>query len=498
VTGRTAGAKVLFLVGSVVAALSVCEVVLRLAGDRLVAHSASGSFAIAATYVRKLPVAPGVDRAWFLEKVPDLTNRSPVDPQLTALYQEYGKRGIYGPQSFYVFNRVYIEQAACRQPTFSNFPPNILVFDPPLNSPYPRYRFLAGETLPSGLVTNAFGWRGAEIPLQKPPGTIRIAFVGASTTIDPHDFAHSYPELVGYWFNRYFRARSEPVKVDVINAGREGIGSTDIEAIVRSEIGPAEPDFVVYYEGANQFNVLGLLERRSSDRPARPEEIPELPRPTTSMAGGLALGRLFARARANWLDRRREPPKPAYDLSWPSHLSESTPDISRADLPLDLGTVLRDLDSISGVLKPMGARLILSSFVWLPEDGMVLSAAAHRHIYNQVNLTFWPVRYRDIRRMADFQNRVLEEYARSRGVPFADVAAAMPRNPDLFSDAIHMTEEGCRLRAWIVFQSLLPIVRRDVDEGRLPQAPRARLERHPWISDPRPMRLDCSSQAEAR
>jgi hypothetical protein len=40
----------------------------------------------------------------------------------------------------------------------------------------------------------------------------------------------------------------------VINAGREGINSRSLPAIVRQEILPVEPDLVYYdYDGANQF-----------------------------------------------------------------------------------------------------------------------------------------------------------------------------------------------------------------------------------------------------
>ena len=64
---------------------------------------------------------------------------------------------------------------------------------------------------------------------------------------------------------------------------------------------------------------------------------------------------------------------------------------------------------------------------------------------------------------------MLHRYAERRGLAFLDVAARMPQDPDLFVDAVHATDTGERLRAWTVFQQLLPVVRRELDAGRLPR-----------------------------
>ena len=50
-----------------------------------------------------------------------------------------------------------------------------------------------------------------------------------------------------------------------------------------------------------------------------------------------------------------------------------------------------------------------------------------------------------------------------------DVAAAMPRDPALFVDAIHMTPEGLRLRAWITLQELIPLIEERIASGALPR-----------------------------
>src|SRR5262249_27536401 len=74
---------------------------------------------------------------------------------------------------------------------------------------------------------------------------------------------------------------------------------------------------------------------------------------------------------------------------------------------------------------------------------------------------------------------VFKKYAGVRGIPFLDVAGSMPRDPDLFTDAVHATYAGVRLHAWIAAQQLVPILRERVMSGRLPRPSRSDLTRHP-------------------
>jgi len=45
----------------------------------------------------------------------------------------------------------------------------------------------------------------------------------------------------------------------------------------------------------------------------------------------------------------------------------------------------------------------------------------------------------------------------------------MPSDPDLFTDAIHDTYPGVRLRAWIVLQKLLPLIEQHLASGAWPK-----------------------------
>jgi len=469
------------LAASILFALALCEAGLRLF-NRIESHRASAhagepvmapiAAAAAMKYVEQLPAALGTDRRWFLDDPPPLPNRAAVAPERLERYKDFERRGIFTPRADYIWNRYYVESQRCApNGFFERFPDSVLAFSPPSASSHPRYRFPPNATLGSGLVTNEFGLRGPPLTLSKPPRTIRIAFAGASTTVGFHHFPFSYPERVVYWLNRYAETNRLDVRFEALNGGREGINSEDIAPIVRDELLPLDPDIVVYYEGSNQFySATNLV---TPHIPARQDldprdtviehRVPEV------LRAHLATADLLDRALSGF-GTLAEPSKPAYRLDWPTVVDEQKPDVNSSHLPLQLPTVIRDLDSIRDAIEASGRTLVLCSFEWMVKGGMRLSPQRHEFIYKQLNTSLWPLRYADIRRLADFQNRVFRRYAGDRKIPFLDVAAALPQDPDLFSDAIHMTDTGERVKAWIFFQQLLPIVRGKIDSGQLPRA----------------------------
>src|SRR5215510_11420793 len=159
------------------------------------------------------------------------------------------------------WNPRFIQERVCGgDPFFRQFPGFAFSYDPAEPSAHPPYRYLAGVATPYGLVTNRLGFRGHEISPDKPDHVVRIAFVGASTTVGNHSYPFSYPELIEPWLNLWAQANAPGVRFEIVNAGREGILSSDIAAIVRQDVAPLEPDLIVYYEGANQFTFRELIE----------------------------------------------------------------------------------------------------------------------------------------------------------------------------------------------------------------------------------------------
>jgi lysophospholipase L1-like esterase len=123
---------------------------------------------------------------------------------------------------------------------------------------YRRYRPGASVTLakPGGaqrLRINALGFRGREVLRPKPPGRIRVACIGASTTAQgPADDA-TYPARL----EARLRARFPDLEIEVLNLGVSATWS-DYWLERSDELFALEPDVVVQYDGINDIAFVHL------------------------------------------------------------------------------------------------------------------------------------------------------------------------------------------------------------------------------------------------
>jgi hypothetical protein len=426
-----------------------------------------------------VPLARGVQAAWY-ERDPDPRPRFEMDAQLAARAAAH-VADPYTP--FFEFNREYLRQEICgpthdRPGGLSDF----FFFEPVDPQPFPTFRHLRHVSPPSWFVTNNFGWRGPDLAVNRAAQVIRVAFVGASTTVDSYSVPFSHPERLEPWLNLWAAQRAPGLHFDVLNTGRTGIDSRSMAAIVRTELVPFDPDLVVFYGEANQFTPGGVLHTPLKRF---------FPKPRVALRERTALERysaLVRRVRSAW-DRFRggegdEPPKPAGIVTWPSGVDESAPDPYDSRLPMDLPRVIRNLDDMRAALAPGGGQLVLSSFIWLAHAGLKLDLVRHANTYRYLNDAFWPIPYAHIRRMADFQNRVLERYARRVGAPFVDVDRTFPRDPDLFDDPVHLNDAGLRLMAWIYLQELVPLIDERLASGQWPRPAKAPVAVHPAFDQP--------------
>lgn len=456
---------------------------------------AAGSDTTAA-HLDEVPRAAGVGRELFFSDPPPLPNRTRPPHEWLELYRKiptitsFASEGIemaFKPWDLFKAWNSAVVGDPCRHPYFKNAPGKLFVYDPPNGQTKPPFRFLPNATTPDRLVTNAFGWRGAPVPFRRSEKTVRIVFVGASTTAETHRFLFSGPDYVGNWLNRWAAERKLDVRFEVLNAGRESMGSSEIAAIVRQEVAPMRPDLVFYYEGGNQLKLSTVVKDV-------PKGVPEpgglLERWLRDMASYSALAR-----RAATLTGGKEWPKPDYKVDWPKGLDESDPDLTRSDLPVNLNTIMRDLDSIRADLAKVDSDLALGTFHWLAKDGLELDAVRHKPILENLNMNYYPFRYRDLERLTAFENRVFAKYAKEHGLPLVDVARYMPYDPDLFADASHNTQPGVKLRAWIVFQQLLPIVEKRLASGAWPKPVPIMAETHPAFTvAPREITVACEAR----
>lgn len=443
------------------------------------------------------PLPADIDGAWIGLSPPPLTNPPPRDPELERRVRTTQIEGVEPLELIRIWNRRMVTKLGCRpESVLAKLPQPFLVFDAPDQGEQPPYRYPPSRTLPEAFVTNRFGWRGPDIPLDKPSRTIRVAFAGASTTVGIHKLPFSYPEYVIHWLNLWAARAGLDVRFDGINAGREGLASSGIAAVIRDEVLPLEPDLVIYYEGANQSLCT--------------QPVPGAPPPPQRQGASVIVDRIVSATRDYSETARRleqlmqridahggyEPPKPSLTFEWfPPGLDEARPDIIQTNLPKQERNILNSLDWARAALPKSGSELALSSFVYLVFDGLRLDPLRHVVIYNHLNKRCWPYRYSDLRRGVDLHNQVLEQYALQHQMPFIDVAAAFPNDPDLFFDAIHLNDAGTRVHAWIVFRALVPLMGERIDTGAWPSPDREPLLEHPNIKPAQPLTLSCSRLA---
>lgn len=428
-------------------------------------------------HVDEIPRAAGIDRAWFFVEPRPLANRREPPAEWARIAREiqeapFYSRTAFRPWDYFKAWNSTLLPAACVDPFFKSSPGHVYAHRPVDGALTPRYRFLPNATTPFHLVTNELGWRGPPVAFRRAEKVVRIVFVGASTTVDNHYVPFSHPELVGHWLNLWASARGLGVRFETLNAGRESAVSMDIAAVVEKEVAPLRPDLVIYLEGMNQFEPGSVVPQLPAAPPALRADGQSAQHFATLMQDAAHRSALVRRLRVALgvmnPGHGGEWPKPDYRLVWPAGLSESDPDLARGDLPVSLSIILRDLDRMRASLARIGADFAISSFKWMVHDGMVLDPVRHKAVIEHLNVAYFPFRYRDMERLAVFQNRVLAKYARTHGLLFLDQAAAIPDDPDLFVDAVHLNYGGVRLRAWSLVQMLLPIIEARLAAGAWP------------------------------
>jgi hypothetical protein len=426
-------------------------------------------------YLADIRLADGVRADWY-DHNPPAHAQIPLTPELAARYEHYRAIDPYG--AFYAWNRAGLREALCDKnaaPPWSVYD-DFYVFDG--TSTNPPYRMLPHIQPPGWFPTNRFGWRGPDVPLNKPTGVIRIAFLGSSKTIDPFGEPFSHIEYIGEWLNLWLSARGYPYRVEVVNAARTGISEVAIAATLE-EVLPLEPDLVID-EGGNDFSAAQLVHfGKGVQRPARLAAQP----PAWASEQYSALARRVHRAtvRLQHLDGS-EPVKPSGTVDW-NGADEFHPDITRATLPMGLHQQLAYYDTMRTAVEAAGGRFALRSWVFMARDGLRLDLTRDLTLFTSLNWTYYPLSYSQLSRARDFYNRVFRAYADTHHMPFFDLAAVAPSDPELFGDAVHMTRQGLRLESWNYLQMLVPWIDGAIRRGALPRPMQHPRDRHPAFPD---------------
>ena len=361
--------------------------------------------------------------------------------------------------------------------------PTLFAFASYDGSPFPAFRLYPNtDFAPTNEVTNRWGWLGADTGVRKPPHTVRVGIIGDSTSHNM--YALNLQSFLEVWAKHH----GYEVKFEVFSIGRQGLGRDDELAALKYELGPMGLDYVYQYFAPLFYWDLRALAKLP---PGNDDQLP-----LSHRAAYLAplLDGYSVSGVARWAHDHMtlaapdslltEPPKRR--VIW--QLPQGTRDhvvLSEARRSEYFGWLIGHLDAFKATAESIKATPLVSTervCVW---DGMTLRKGKNQHLYDVLNgPQFWPFTYADLRRMADAHNRVIEAWAAANAVTVVDIDGRMPARPAMCNDPWHDIFIGHRMRAWLIFQAMLPQLERDLRTGAVPRANGIDSDVHPYLSKP--------------
>lgn len=277
---------------------------------------------------------------------------------------------------------------------------------------------------------NSRGFRSPEVESPKPPQTVRLAFLGGSTTYCAEVSGNemTWPHLV--W--QQTQAAHPRTRFDYINAGVPGYGVTHLLKSLELRVAPLQPDVVVIYEATNDLAAdsremaqrQGLVGARVNEEswPAKYSLLWSL------TEKNLRMGALQAQATT-------EARRLAYD---PHQLSRGFEDRLRA------------LIAASREVAPVVAIATFSARVRREQPAEARREAAVTALY------YMP--YMSLDGLVDGYeeyNRVIRVVAKEAGAVLIEGEYRIPADSVHYNDSVHFRDAGSRLMAGRVSEALL-------------------------------------------
>lgn len=283
-----------------------------------------------------------------------------------------------------------------------------------------------------GITFNSLGFRGPELQQPKPPGTIRLAFLGASTTIcaEIADNDKTWPHLV----YQELQTKYPDVRFDYVNGGVSGYGVADSLKNLRYRIAQLEPDIIVIYHAANDFSYNAFVQAKSQGLVT---ERPDQDKPW------LAHYSLLAHLVHLNLSIRRNQRVAARQLGG----------TLRIDLKELVRPFRRDLDELLAAAKQTGGLVAIATFAThyrrsQSHDEQIAAAATSLYYSPYMTLDGLMVGF-------DAYNEAIRHAAHEAGALLIAEENSIPGDSVHFVDSVHFTEAGAVAMARRVSAALL-------------------------------------------
>lgn len=300
-------------------------------------------------------------------------------------------------------------------------------FLPYSGRPSSRFELYNGpERTPEIIVTNAFGFRAHEFPVEKAPNDFFVLAFGGSTTYGykAESNAATWPELL----ERKLADRYPNRRIRVFNMGVD-MATTAFSVVNLSLIGVhVRPDLVIVYQGYNDLAALGYSTFRS-DHSHFYKDIDPM-----EASRGIQLGMPRALLRSYaiyYATGALDTYFGVNDLMQTARRPNESPDPDRLR---GIETTLANLRTIEAIARGRGAQALFSTFQFTYES-----------------------------RQPEYQrfNEALRTFFRANGMNWVDQSALIPdEDPTINVDDCHFTPKGRGLVVqnfyeWIVANDLI-------------------------------------------
>ncbi len=275
---------------------------------------------------------------------------------------------------------------------------------------------------------NSLGFRGPEIERPKPPGRVRVAFLGGSTTFcaEASSLEATWPHLVVEGLQR----AAADLEFDYVNGGGAGYSSEQSLVNLEVRIAPLQPDAIVLYEATNDLT-------RDSRRLAIEQGLYEAEGGDHSRIGDWWLTFYLLEKNIKQFLRAREHSGAQLRFE-PARLS--------APFRERLTTLVREAQA----LAPVVVLVTFSTQMRREQPADAQRAAAGSALFYMPFLSVAQL-------LASYEeyNRVIREVALATGAALVEGEHSIPGDREHFADSVHFRDPGLRLQAERVLRGLL-------------------------------------------
>jgi len=289
--------------------------------------------------------------------------------------------------------------------------------------------------LKSGRIeTNSLGFRGPEIPAQKRQGTLRMAFLGASTTwcaeVSGNDKV--WPHIVTEDLKRSFPEKS----LDYVNGSVPGYTVKSSLKNLRYRVSPLRPDVIVIYHATNDMSAE--LRQLAAAKGVAREALVEKP---SWLAEHSLLWNLAEKNWRIWIAKRK-----------------AAANIGRLEFePAILGEGFRrDLTELISEAKQHAKVVAVATFssqLRPDQDAEQQLRASESALYYMPFMTPSSL----VAAYARY-NQVIREVVAATGAVLVAGEDDIPGDPQHFADSVHFTDNGSERMAMRVASALKPHV----------------------------------------